>query len=206
MFHSEPIEIKCEQYTPEWYAARKGKITASLVPAIMGEDEYIKRSDVLDNMVKEFYGIEVERRENPATLYGRQMEEFAAYDYERIFNCELKKSGFWISQSVPYLGCSLDRVMDSPKAIVEIKSLYGQRDKEVVKFERKKSHDIQCHVQMFVTNILSSRLFQWTPHAWNARYIPYSQKFMAEILEAVESFYDEYLEEIEKQREIYENH
>ena len=41
-----------EQYTPEWWEARKGLVTASSVGAILGHDPYRDRDDVMRAMVR----------------------------------------------------------------------------------------------------------------------------------------------------------
>ena len=59
-----------EQRTPEWYEARKGRITASSVGAILGLSPHAKPDDVMRRMIREYQGLEPEFTGNTATEYG----------------------------------------------------------------------------------------------------------------------------------------
>lgn len=45
-----------EQRSEEWFEARKNRITASAVGAILGNAPYATRDDVMRRMVREYHG------------------------------------------------------------------------------------------------------------------------------------------------------
>ena len=63
-----------EQRTWEWFEARKGRITASSVGAILGHAPYATRDDVMRRMVREYHGAPEEFEGNIATEYGTRNE------------------------------------------------------------------------------------------------------------------------------------
>ena len=44
-----------QQNTPEWHAARKGRVTASMVGAILGVAPYMTRADAMRRMVRDYH-------------------------------------------------------------------------------------------------------------------------------------------------------
>ena len=59
-----------EQRSEEWFDARKDKITASNVGAILGLSPYKKPDDVMREMVRAHFGAEREFTGNAATQWG----------------------------------------------------------------------------------------------------------------------------------------
>lgn len=62
------------QLSPEWFAARTGKISGSRVGAILGVNPYSKPKDVLRAMVREALGAETEFKGNADTERGNRLE------------------------------------------------------------------------------------------------------------------------------------
>ena len=71
-----------QQRTEEWFEKRKGRITGSNVGAILGRSPFMKRKDVMRNMVREYHGYPSEFTGNIATNYGTHNEPIALADYE----------------------------------------------------------------------------------------------------------------------------
>ena len=70
-----------DQRSEEWFAARKGRLTASSIGAVMGLDPYRGPEDVLRAMVRDHHGAESEFTGNVATEYGKFHEEGALFEY-----------------------------------------------------------------------------------------------------------------------------
>ena len=75
-----------EQRTPEWFAARKDRITGSSVGAILNMSPFMKPDDVMRQMVREHHNYPREFIGNAATAYGTFHERIAIMDYEIEFN------------------------------------------------------------------------------------------------------------------------
>lgn len=104
------MEIKdFEQGTPEWFAIRKGKMTASHATAIgnagKGLDTYIHK------MMAEFYS-SGEKKEygSKDTERGNEYEPIARQVYEFERNVEVKEVGFMLYNE--YVGASPDGLVD----------------------------------------------------------------------------------------------
>lgn len=62
------------QRTPEWYSARKGRITGSNAGAALGLNKYKTQADLIRQMVREYHDAPSEFTGNEATDYGTQHE------------------------------------------------------------------------------------------------------------------------------------
>ena len=73
-----------EQGSPQWFAARKGRVTGSNVGAILGCSPFRTRDEVMRDMVRDFFGAETEFTGNVATQWGNVNEETARGEFEMI--------------------------------------------------------------------------------------------------------------------------
>jgi putative phage-type endonuclease len=116
--------INLEQGTDEWKIARLGYVSASNLDAVMAKGksgEAITRkkykvrlaAERLTNQITESYT-------NAAMEWGVLNEEKAAMAYEVSKDKLLDRTGFWKHPTIPWLGCSPDRLVDS-NGLVEIK-------------------------------------------------------------------------------------
>ena len=71
-----------EQQSPEWFAARVGRITASMTGAILGRAPYMTRADAMRAMVRAREGAETEFQGNIATEHGNRNEAGAVFEFE----------------------------------------------------------------------------------------------------------------------------
>tara|TARA_B100000927_G_C16422240_1_gene451862 strand:- start:255 stop:1040 length:786 start_codon:yes stop_codon:yes gene_type:complete len=97
-----------EQRSPEWYAARKGKLTASDVPTVLGENHYKSPFQLhLDKlgMGKPFTG-------NEATRWGQHYEDIAIAKYEQVYNKKNHEFGLIPHPTIPWLGGSPDGITE----------------------------------------------------------------------------------------------
>ena len=96
-----------EQRSPEWHKQRENAITASDIPAVLGENEY-KSSwtlllDKCNANPKPFIG-------NTATKWGTHYEDIAIEKYSTLRNKEVLSFGLLIHPDYPWLGGSPDGI------------------------------------------------------------------------------------------------
>lgn len=101
-----------EQRSPEWFAARKGKITGSRVGGILGVNPYKSRDDVMREMVREWFDAPSEFTGNEATDWGEKMEPVAlAFYREQLVDDSVlgvKDVGFIPHPTLDFIGASPD--------------------------------------------------------------------------------------------------
>jgi predicted phage-related endonuclease len=72
-----------EQRSQEWFDARKGRITGSVVGAILGLDPNCTRDEAMRRMVRAYHGAPSEFKGNIATQWGITHEDEAREAFER---------------------------------------------------------------------------------------------------------------------------
>lgn len=182
-----------EQRTEQWFKQRKGRVTASSVGAILGLSPYMKRNDVMRNMVREYHDYEREFKGNQATEYGTFHEDMAAMDYQLKTGNVIAKTGFHIYEN--WLGASPDGIIDM-WTLIEIKCPYGQRDKIPPVFktlEEQPHYYAQVQIQMFVTKTNKCDFYQWSSNGDNLETIVYDETWIEKNLQILKQFYDDYL-------------
>lgn len=182
-----------EQRSPEWHEARKGRITASSVGAILGHAPYQTRAAVLRRMVREAHGYPSEFECNAATEWGSFNEEGAALDFTLETGLKIEPAPFLPVDD--WAGASPDGYV-SDGALIEIKCPFGLRDKENPVF--KSIHDQphyydQVQFQLYITERNSCHFWQWAPNGTRHEVVEVSQKWLDENLPKLLAFYEEYL-------------
>ena len=104
------LELKLpEQRSPEWYSMRKNVITASVLAAVLGEDHYKSRDELLleklDETEKPFVP-------NPITEWGVKYEDIATKFYESMNQIKIKEFGMIPHPHFPIFGASPDGICD----------------------------------------------------------------------------------------------
>jgi len=117
--------IHVEQGTDEWKKVRLGYVSASNLDAVMakgkGGAESVTREKYKTRLAIERLTGEIgESYSNPSMEWGVETEEKAAMAYEVSCETLLDKTGFWKHSSIPWVGCSPDRIA-TPNGGVEIK-------------------------------------------------------------------------------------
>lgn len=187
-----------EQRTPEWHQARKGRITASAVGAILGNSPYATRDDVMRRMVREYHGAESEFSGNIATEYGNFHEAGALAEYQMETGNAVEKVGFITKED--WAGCSPDGLVGLVGGL-EIKCPFGKRKMEAgdtFKALAEQPHYLdQVQFSMWVTERAWWDFWQWSPNATSLhREMPCS-KWRAKSLPKLRQFHAEYLHERE---------
>ena len=151
------------QRSPEWFAARKGRVTGSMVGAILGVNPFMTPADAMRTMVREYLGAEREFQGNVATEWGTAMEAGATIDFTLETGFDVQECGFF--KLFDWLGASPDGLVDS-NSLIEIKCPYGIRlqDPPVFKTILEVPHYYaQMQIEMFCANRGMAYFYQWTP-------------------------------------------
>jgi putative phage-type endonuclease len=148
--------IDCEQRSPEWFAARAGRLTGSAAADMMrttksgvsASRKHLRMRLALERIT----GQPQERAFTTAAVErGREKEPLAASRYEAETGCILEPLGF-LSMGPIMAGCSLDSFIHGRRGIVEIKC-----PESATHYEYLKSREIpsdyrwQCIHNLWVT-------------------------------------------------------
>lgn len=186
-----------EQRTPEWFEARKGRVSASLVGAILGLSPYMTRWDAMRAMVRESIGAEREFQGNVATEWGTHNEAGALIDFQM-------ETGFAVTPApfVPFedwLGASPDGFTDDD-GLIEVKCPYSLRTDPEPRFKNladQPHYAAQIQVQLFVTGKTHCHFWQWAPNGFSLEFVEYDAAWINENLPKLRQFHAEFLEELE---------
>ena len=183
-----------EQRSKEWFEQRKGKITGSVVGAILGLSPYMSRNDVMRKMVREYHWVASEFKGNAATQWGQAMEPHAIADFELDTGLEVTQAGFELWDE-DWLGASPDGYVGA-NALIEVKCPYSLRNKENPEFKHMREiqhYYAQIQIQMLVTNKSYCYFYQWSPHGSDMSVADFDPQWIDENLPKLREFYQEYL-------------
>jgi len=153
-----------EQRTPEWFAARAGRVTASGAGALLGLSPHTSEADGFRSLVRSMHGMPSEFVGNVATEYGTFHEAGALVEYCMETGATVWSLGF--AEFNDWLGASPDGLIDH-YGMLEIKCPFGKRNENPPVF---KSIDDQPHyyaqmqIQMYCTGRKWCDFYQWSPH------------------------------------------
>lgn len=184
-----------EQRSDEWFAARKGRITSSMVGAILGLDPNCTREEAMRRMVRSYQGLPSEFQGNIATQWGVTHEDEAREAFERHERLSVTKIGFMVHLEISWLGASPDGHIGRD-GLFECKCPFGIRKDENPVFktvEEQPHYYAQMQIQMFVTGRGYCCFWQWTPFGSRAEIVSFDQKWIDENLPKLEAFYQEFL-------------
>lgn len=194
-----------EQRSKAWFDARKGRVTASMVGAILGNSPFMTRADAMRAMVRESIGADREFQGNVATEWGTHNEDGALLDFSMETGLTVEPAPF-----VPFedwAGASPDG-WTSDGGGVECKCPYGLRNEpHPVPFktlaEQPHYYD-QVQFSLYVTGKPHWWFTQWAingntyervepDQTWRDENLPRLRQFHAEYLDEVANNADEYL-------------
>ena len=186
-----------EQRSEEWFAARKSRVTGSMVGAILGLDPDCTRNEAMRRMVRAHQGLPSEFVGNIATQWGQTHEQEALEDFQYDTGYTVAPASFVVDPDRPWLGASPDGYV-ADDALLEIKCPYGLRDHAApVPFKtvpEQPHYHAQMQIQMLVTRRTSCFFWQWTPKSWNITIVKFDQLWIDENLPELEAFYQDFLE------------
>lgn len=185
-----------EQRSPEWFEQRKGRVTASIVGAILNLSPYMDRADAMRAMVRAREGAESEFKGNIATDYGTRNEDGARIEYEMESGHDVEAAPF-----VPFedwAGASPDGFVDKD-GLLEIKCPYGLR-KEPAPVPFKKLVDqphyaAQVQFQLYCTGRKWCHFYQWSPNGSKMEVVDYDPEWAAINIPILRQFHAEFLDE-----------
>ena len=192
------MEQQMEQRTDEWHAARKGRITASSVGAILGNNPHTSADDVMRRMVRDWHGAPREFNGNVATEYGERNEAGALMEYQMQTGLTVESVGFCTLDE--WAGCSPDGLIGR-HAGLEIKCPYGKRhmdEADTFKNLADQPHYYdQIQFSLWVTDRHWWHFFQWAPAQTKLEVVAVDAKWRAENLPKLRAFWERYLLERE---------
>jgi len=149
-----------DQRTPEWFAARVGKVTGSRVGAILGHNPHMTREDVMRVMVREALGAPAEFTGNEATAHGEKYEAYARAWYEAHRGVKVEETGLVVHPDYPFLAASPDGLVGLDVG-VEFKCPFYARKPYSVFDPKKKHYYDQCQLVMEVCGLKRMDFVVW---------------------------------------------
>ena len=171
-----------EQRTPEWFAARAGRVTASNAGALLGMSPHTSEADGFRRLVRSMHGFDSEFVGNVATEYGTFHEDGALAEYKMETGREVEHLAF--ATHGDWLGASPDGLLGK-RGMLEIKCPFGQRDKNPPEFksiEEQPHYYAQMQIQMFCTGRDWCNFYQWSPHGTELEQVYYREDWIDENL------------------------
>ena len=185
-----------EQRSVEWFSSRKGRVTGSMVGAILGVNPWMTRDDAMRIMVREYHGAPREFEGNIATQWGVANESGAVAEYELETGLTVEPCGFYMFED--WLGASPDGLVGND-GLVEIKCPFGMKDgsKEFKLLREQPHYYAQIQIQLFVTGRAWCDFYQWSPSKTSLVSVHVSRPFLDKNLPLLRQFHAEYLHERE---------
>ena len=164
-----------EQRTPEWFAARAGRVTASNAGALLGLSPHTSEADGFRRLVRSIHGMESEFVGNVATEYGTFHEDGALAEYKMETGNKVEPLAF--ATHSDWLGASPDGLIGK-HGLLEIKCPFGQRKTDPPAFKsvnEQPHYYAQMQIQMFCTGRDWCNFYQWSPHGTQLEKVYYSE-------------------------------
>jgi putative phage-type endonuclease len=189
-------EHTAPQRSPEWHQARRGRLTGSMVGAVLGLSPNLTREGALRRMVRDYHGAEPEFAGNVATEYGINHESLALVDFRMQTGLEVKACGFFSADldGIP-IGASPDGIVDNQPALVEIKCPFGLcNDKQpTFKLALDQPHYLaQMKMQMLLTGAERTYFVQWNTHAMDITIVPFDRDWWPSVRDQLAAFWADY--------------
>ena len=182
--------MTAEQRSPEWFAARKGRLTGSIAGAALGLAPYMSEDDAMRALVRSMHDMPSEFEGNIATEWGNANESLARVAYEMETGNDVKPAGF-----VPFddwSGASPDGYVGND-GLIEIKCPFGIRKDEEPAFKSiddQPHYHAQIQLQLHFTGRDWCHFWQWTPHGNKLETVNYSPLWVTENLPLLVLFWE----------------
>jgi len=113
-----------DQRTPEWFAQRCGKVTASRVADICGKTKSgyssTRASYMAELLAERLSGTPTQKFQSQAMMWGTEYEDEARSEYEKRTGCLVEGIGFVPHPSLQWAGASPDGLVGK-NGLIEIK-------------------------------------------------------------------------------------
>lgn len=184
--------------TPAWHAARQGKITASLAPAILCPGEVGVHGNPFSAWLKITGRDEGEDLSaDDAAEYGRESETLHAAMLARRCGVEwtVRQPGFYVDAELPWLGASPDLigVKDGREYVAELKAPTDYGIKKALAHGMPTGYAVQLVVQMRVLDVqagIASVLFAPSP-TWQE--IQRAADMERQVLDGLARFWEDFV-------------
>ena len=170
-----------EQGSDEWKEARSGLLTASNFGAAIGINPYQSRQKLWAEMVGDaepFTG-------NEMTEYGTEHEPDAIFEYESWSGNFVERTGFWVNEEYPDLGCSPDGLVGK-SGLVEAKCPFKQIPHE----EIPAYYMAQMQGQMLITKRVWCDFVSWSPDDTRIWRVDYSHEYVNAMIPLLGDFWE----------------
>jgi putative phage-type endonuclease len=184
-----------EQRSPEWFEARKSKVTGSMVGAILGLNPWTTPDDAMRTMVRSHFGAESEFTGNIATEYGVMNEPNAIIDLEITRGYDVEEVGFIVHPELDWLGASPDGFIKSD-SVVEIKCPFGKRhdvDPNFLPAIEQPHYYAQTQIEMYCSQREWCYFYQWSPYGDKLESYQLDQEWIDENIPKLKAFHDQFL-------------
>jgi putative phage-type endonuclease len=188
-----------EQRSAEWFSARKGRVTGSIVGGILGLSPFMTRDDVMRSLVRDWHDSESEFTGNIATQWGEFHESEAVMAFIEETGLNVQNCGFF--PHLDWLGASPDGLVGDD-AIIEIKCPFSLRDGGDHKSIADLPHyHAQMQIEMLCAERVKAYFFQWAPHATQLEVVRRDEGWLDDNIPVLFAFYEEFLKERENPAE-----
>lgn len=175
-----------KQRSKEWFDARKGLVTASVVGAILGHSHFADRGSVMRSMVREYHGADSEFSGNIATQWGNDHEAEALLAMEKELGVMVEECGFTAHED--WLGASPDGLTHD--SVIEVKCPFK---KEIFSLDSRKDYMAQVQIQMYCTGKEKAYFGVWVPGYIQVTPVEIDTAWLCETLPVLKAFHDDYL-------------
>lgn len=175
-----PLLVR-EQLTSEWKAAHRGRLTASIAAACLGQSPWTSRQKAWRTIL----GTEPERS-NPYMDWGNRSETTARANYETATGDFVVQTGFWVHPELDWLGASPDGFVGT-EGMVELKCPNELPESIPPHYE------IQMRVQMAATERAWCDFFAWTPAGSYLSRIERDAGIESDLIARLDVFYREFV-------------
>jgi len=196
-------EVKAPQRSAAWFKSRKGRVTGSMVGAILGVNPWMTPADAMRTMVREYHDAEREFKGNIATEWGTFNEDGATYDYTLETGNEVTECGFFEYED--WLGASPDGLIGDD-GVIEIKCPFGIRKDNPPTFKRLEEdlpyYYAQTQIEMLCTGRARGDFYQWAPHGTDLQEFNRDEAWLAKNIPILKAFHADFLKELSNKEHL----
>jgi putative phage-type endonuclease len=173
--------LKLEYLSEEWFAARKGKVTASLAAACLnvGPNGWLSAFNAITDTTQR-------APTNWQMRWGIEHEQHARADYEVETGHLVWPGWLWIHQDHPWLSASPDGLVGT-EGVVEIKC------PQTLPTAVPPHHEIQCRIQLACTDRFWCDYFAWGQSGHFLHRIKRDLTIETDLLARLEAFWKTYI-------------